>query len=120
MKMAWGGLLVGVSAMSAMAAPCESSSVQGEQQGKFDASGEVCFQLPMLSENYVQATLNGVPDAPLLDGQNRRLRALLEGGPSDGEQSLPFPLPVNTNEREFSRGFNRSTPDITILINEKE
>jgi enterochelin esterase-like enzyme len=94
MKMAWGGLLVGFSAMSAMAAPCESSSVQGEQQGKFDASGEVCFQLPLLSENYVSATLSGVTDAHLLDGQNRRLRALLEGGPSDGEQSLLFSLPV--------------------------
>lgn len=94
MKMAWGGLLVGFSAMSAMAAPCDSSSVQGEQQGKFDASGEVCFQLPVLSENYVQATLKGVTDAHLLDGQNRHLRALLEGGPADGEQSLLFSLPV--------------------------
>ncbi len=94
MKMALGGVMMGFGAMSAMAAPCDSSSVQGEQQGKFDASGEVCFQLPALSENYVVATLRGVTDAHLLDGHNRRLRSLLEGGPSDGEKSLLFSLPV--------------------------
>lgn len=94
MKMAWGGVMMGLGTMSAMAAPCDSSSVQGEQQGKFDASGEVCFQLPVRRENYVAATLRGVTDAQLLDGHNRRLRSLLEGGPSDGEKSLLFSLPV--------------------------
>lgn len=69
--------------------------MQGEQQGKFDASGEVCFQLPPLDENYVSATLEGITDARLLDASNRRIRTLLEGGPADGQQSLLFALPVN-------------------------
>ncbi|MGY5956010.1 alpha/beta hydrolase-fold protein [Kosakonia sp. BK9b] len=94
MKMALSGLLIGISTLPAAAMPCGSASVQGEQQGKFDASGEVCFQLPALGENYVTATLSGVTDAHLLDTQNRRLRALLEGGPADGEQALLFSLPV--------------------------
>nr|WP_318382668.1 alpha/beta hydrolase-fold protein [uncultured Enterobacter sp.] len=94
MRRALSGLLIGLGAMPVMAATCEAPSVQGEQQGKFDASGEVCFQLPPLNENYVQATLHGVTDARLLDGQNRRLRTLLEDGPIDGEQTLLFSLPV--------------------------
>ncbi|WP_312211356.1 alpha/beta hydrolase-fold protein [Pseudescherichia sp.] len=94
MKMAVGGLLMGLSALPAMAATCNTPAMQGEQQGKFDASGEVCFQLPRLEENYVAATLYGVTDARLLDGNNRRLRTLLEDGPPDGEQSLLFALPV--------------------------
>lgn len=95
MKMAWSGLLIGLSATPALAAGCEAMSIQGEQQGKFDASGEVCFELPALGENYVSATLSGVTDARLLDRQNRRLRSLLEAGPVDGEQTLLFSLPVN-------------------------
>jgi hypothetical protein len=71
------------------------SFVTGELQGKFDASGEVCFDLPTLGENYVAATLSGVTDARLLDDNNRRLRTLLAGGPADGEQTLLFSLPVN-------------------------
>ncbi|WP_342324118.1 alpha/beta hydrolase-fold protein [Kosakonia sp. BYX6] len=94
MKMALSGLLIGLSAVPAMAENCQPTTVQGEQQGKFDASGEVCFQLPALSENYVSASVSGVTDAYLLDGQNRRLRELLAGGPADGEQSLLFSLPV--------------------------
>ncbi|MQK21919.1 enterochelin esterase, partial [Escherichia coli] len=74
MKMAWGGLLIGMSALPAVAMNCESSSRQGELQGKFDASGEVCFDLPTLGENYVSATISGVTDARLLDENNRRLR----------------------------------------------
>ncbi len=62
----------------------------GELQGKFDASGEVCFDLPTLGENYVSATISGVTDARLLDENNRRLRTLLAGGPPDGEQTLLF------------------------------
>lgn len=50
--------------------------------------------LPALSENYVSATLSGITDARLLDGQNRRIRTLLEGGPADGEHQLLFSLPV--------------------------
>ncbi|AYW53838.1 alpha/beta hydrolase-fold protein [Raoultella ornithinolytica] len=95
MKMAWGGLLIGMSALPAVAMNCESSSRQGELQGKFDASGEVCFDLPTLGENYVSATISGVTDARLLDENNRRLRTLLAGGPPDGEQTLLFSLPVN-------------------------
>lgn len=79
MKMAWSGLLVGMSALPAAAMNCESPSLQGELQGKFDASGEVCFDLPTLGENYVTATLSGVTDARLLDEHNRRLRTLLAG-----------------------------------------
>ena len=94
MKMAWSGLLIGMSTLPAMAMTCEHASVQGEQQGKFDASGEVCFVLPALAENYVSATLNGVTDATLLDGQNHRLRSLIVNGPQDGEHSLFFSLPV--------------------------
>lgn len=94
MKMAVGGLLIGLSALPALAATCHAPAMQGEQQGKFDASGEICFQLPRLEENYVAATLYGVTDARLLDGNNRRLRTLLEDGPPDGEQSLLFALPV--------------------------
>ncbi|WP_072569284.1 alpha/beta hydrolase-fold protein [Enterobacter sp. SA187] len=95
MKMALSGLLIGLSTMPVMAASCEAPAVQGEQQGKFDASGEVCFQLPPLDENYVSATLEGITDARLLDASNRRIRTLLEGGPADGQQSLLFALPVN-------------------------
>lgn len=40
MKMAWSGLLLGLGTMSAQAMPCSTPSVQGEQQGKFDASGK--------------------------------------------------------------------------------
>jgi enterochelin esterase family protein len=50
--------------------------------------------LPALGENYVSATLNGVTDARLLDGQNRRIRTLIEHGPVDGEHTLLFALPV--------------------------
>ena len=46
MKMAWSGLVIGLGTMSAQAIPCSTPSVQGEQQGKFDASGEICFVLP--------------------------------------------------------------------------
>ncbi|MRS90057.1 DUF3327 domain-containing protein [Enterobacteriaceae bacterium RIT714] len=94
MKRAWSGLLLGISTLPALAATCEHPSIQGEQHGKFDASGEVCFVLPALGENYVSATLNGVTDARLLDGQNRRIRTLIEKGPVDGEHSLLFALPV--------------------------
>ena len=95
MKMAWSGLLIGISALPAAAMNCEPSSLQGELQGKFDASGEVCFDLPTLGENYVSATISGVTDARLLDANNRRLRTLLVGGPPDGEQTLLFSLPAN-------------------------
>ena len=92
MKTAWSGLLLGLSALPAAAMNCESPSLQGELEGKFDASGEVCFDLPRLGENYVAATLSGVTDARLLDEHNRRLRTLLAGGPADGEQTLLFCL----------------------------
>ena len=82
MKTAWSGLLLGLSALPAAAMNCESPSLQGELEGKFDASGEVCFDLPRLGENYVAATLSGVTDARLLDEHNRRLRTLLAGGPA--------------------------------------
>jgi len=95
MKTAWSGLLIGMSTLPAAAMNCESPSLQGELQGKFDASGEVCFDLPTLGENYVAATLSGVTDARLLDDNNRRLRTLLAGGPADGEQTLLFSLPVH-------------------------
>ncbi|MGU0055947.1 hypothetical protein ACVXG7_09055 [Enterobacter hormaechei] len=65
-------------ALPAVAATCEQTSRQGDIQGKFDASGEVCFSLPELGLNYVSATLNGVTDARLLDGQNRRIRTLIK------------------------------------------
>lgn len=94
MKMAWSGLLLGLGTLSAQAMPCSTPSLYGEQQGKFDASGEVCFVLHPLNENYVSATLSGVTDARLLDGQNRRIRTLLEDGPDDGEHHLLFSLPV--------------------------
>lgn len=94
MKMAWSGLLLGLGTLSAQAMSCSTPSLHGEQQGKFDASGEVCFVLPPLNENYVSATLSGVTDARLLDGQNRRIRTLLEDGPDDGEHHLLFSLPV--------------------------
>lgn len=94
MKMAWSGLLIGLSAQPAVAMTCEQPALRGEQQGRFDASGEVCFMLPVLAENVVSATLNGVTDAALLDGQNRTIRSLIASGPTDGEHSLLFTLPV--------------------------
>jgi len=97
MKRVWSGLLLGIGALPAMAATCEHSSLQGDVQGKFDASGEVCFSLPPLDENYVSATLNGVTDARLLDEQNRKIRTLVEKGPADGEHTLLFALPVKQN-----------------------
>lgn len=93
MKRVWSGLLLGIGVLPAVAATCEHSSRQGDVQGKFDASGEVCFMLPELAENYVSATLHGVTDARLLDGQNRRIRTLVENGPADGEHTLLFALP---------------------------
>lgn len=93
--MAWRDLVFGVSAIPALAMACESPALKGELQGKFDASGEICFELPTLGENYVSATLKGVTDAHLLDGKNRRLRTLVDAGPVDGEQTLLFALPVN-------------------------
>lgn len=50
MKRVWSGLLLGIGALPAVAATCEQSSRQGDVQGKFDASGEVCFSLPELDE----------------------------------------------------------------------
>jgi len=97
MKRAWSGLLLGIVTLPAVAVTCEHSSLQGDIQGKYDASGEVCFILPELSENYVSATLNGVTDARLLDAQNRRIRTLVENGPADGEHTLLFALPVKQN-----------------------
>lgn len=97
MKRVWSGLLLGIGTLPAVAATCEQSSLQGDVRGKFDASGEVCFVLPELSENYVSATLNGVTDARLLDEQNRRIRTLIEKGPADGEHTLLFALPVKQN-----------------------
>lgn len=46
MKRVWSGLLLGIGALPAVAATCEQSSRQGDVQGKFDASGEVCFPCP--------------------------------------------------------------------------
>ena len=43
MKRVWSGLLLGIGALPAVAATCEQTSRQGDIQGKFDASGEVCF-----------------------------------------------------------------------------
>ena len=97
MKRIWSGLLLGIGALPAVAATCEHSSLQGDVQGKFDASGEVCFLLPPLDENYVSATLNGVTDARLLDGKNNGIRTLVENGPADGEHSLLLALPVKQN-----------------------
>jgi len=93
--MAWRDLVLGVSAIPALAMACESPALKGELQGKFDASGEICVELPALGENYVSATLVGVTDAHLLDEKNRRLRTLVDDGPVDGQQNLLFALPVN-------------------------
>ena len=94
MKLAWSGLLIGLTALPASAMECETSPNRGEQKGKFDASGEVCFTLPTLGENYVSARLSGVTDARLLDEQNRAIRTLVSGGPADGQHMLLFSLPV--------------------------
>lgn len=97
MKRVWSGLLLGIGTLPAMAATCEHASLQGDVQGKFDASGEVCFLLPPLDENYVSATLKGVTDARLLDEKNNGIRTLVENGPADGEHTLLFALPVKQN-----------------------
>lgn len=94
MKLAWSGLLIGLTALPAAAIECEASSHRGEQKGKFDASGEVCFSLPVVGENYVSARLTGVTDARLLDDHNRVFRTLVAGGPADGQHTLLFSLPV--------------------------
>lgn len=98
MKIAMSGLLVGLSAMPLMAAMCEMPAQPGKLQGTFDASGEVCFQLPASGENYVSATLIAATDARLLNANNSLVRTLLKGGPADGQHSLLFSLP----ERESS------------------
>ena len=95
MKMTWSGLLIGISALPAAAMTCQPPLWQGERQGTFDASGEVCFALPKPGENYVTATISGVTDARLLDENHHPLRMLLAGGPTDAEQSLLFSAPVN-------------------------
>lgn len=102
--MAWRDLVFGVSALPALAMACESPALQGDLQGKFDASGEICFELPQLGENYVSATLVGVTKARLLDGQNRGLRTLVDAGPADGEQTLLFALPVHQPSTLVLRG----------------
>lgn len=95
MKLAWSGLLIGLTALPAAAVECESSSHRGEQKGTFDASGEVCIRLPVPGENYVSARLSGVTDARLFDNQRRLVRTLVAGGPADGQHMLLFSLPIN-------------------------
>lgn len=85
--------IIALSTMPAIAFPCEELAVQGAQKGTFDASGKICFQLPILNENYVAATLNGATGAQLFDEQNHDLRTLLEAGSADREKSLLFSLP---------------------------
>jgi len=98
--MAWRDLVLGVGAIPALVMACESPILQG----KFDASGEVCFELPTLGENYISATLKGVTDAQLLDGKNRRLRTLVDAGSMDGELTLLFALPVNQSSTLVLKG----------------
>lgn len=97
MKRVWSGVAVGDRRAARRGGNVRADVPAGRYSGKFDASGEVCFSLPELGENYVSATLNGVTDARLLDGQNRRIRTLIENGPADGEHTLLFALPVKQN-----------------------
>lgn len=93
MKIAMSGLLIGLSAMPLMAAMCETPVQPGKFQGRFDASGEVCFRLPASGENYVSAMLTGATDARLLDINKSPLRTLIKDGPADGQYHLLFSLP---------------------------
>lgn len=104
MTRAWVGLMLGLCSASAMAATCMPRGSQGEQQGKFDATGEVCFSLPPLGENYASATLTGVRDAKLLDAKGYLWRVLVEDGPADGQQSLLFSLPSKRDSTLLLRG----------------
>jgi Enterochelin esterase and related enzymes len=104
MKLAWSGLLIGLTALPAVAVECEPTAGRGDQKGKFDASGEICFSLPEMGENYVSARLSGVTDAFLLDNQNRLVRSLVSGGPVDGQHMLLFSLPVKQASSLVLRG----------------
>lgn len=104
MKISMSGLLPGLVAMPLMAATCEDLSGSGKRQGKFDASGEVCFQFSPQAQNYVAATLIGATDAWLRDAQQRHLRTLLKAGPADGEHELLFTLPERENTSLVLKG----------------
>lgn len=104
MNRAWAGLMLGLCSASAMAATCGPRGSQGEQDGKFDASGEICFSLPTLNENYASAFISGVRDARLLDAQGYLWRVLIENGPTDGQHDLLFSLPVKRESTLVLRG----------------
>ncbi|MCT4704068.1 alpha/beta hydrolase-fold protein [Enterobacteriaceae bacterium H20N1] len=104
MNRAWIGLMLGLCSASAMAATCAPRGTQGEQEGKFDASGEICFSLPSLGENYASATIAGARDAKLLDAKGYLWRALVENGPADGQHDLLFALPVKRESSLLLRG----------------
>lgn len=104
MNRAWVGLMLGLCSASAMAVDCVPRGSQGEQQGKFDASGEICFSLPSLGENYASASIAGVRDAMLLDAKGRLWRMLVESGPADGKHDLLFALPVKRESTLLLRG----------------
>ncbi|RKQ38712.1 alpha/beta hydrolase-fold protein [Enterobacter sp. R1(2018)] len=104
MNQAWVGLMLGLCSASATAAECTAGALQGELEGKFDASGEICFSLPSLGENYASATLAGARDAKLLDTKGYPWRVLVEDGPTDGRHALLFALPVKRESTLLLRG----------------
>ncbi|NIF59097.1 DUF3327 domain-containing protein [Enterobacter sp. Ap-916] len=104
MRAAWSALMLGLCSASAVAATCTFTGSQGEQDGKFDASGEICFALPALGENYANVRLSGVTDASLVDSKGRLWRSLVENGPVDGQHNPLFALPVGQPSTLVLRG----------------
>lgn len=96
--------MIGLCSASAVAATCTFTGSQGEQEGKFDASGEICFGLPALGDNYANVELAGITDASLLDSKGRVWRALVENGPVDGKHNPLFALPVGVPSTLVLRG----------------
>ncbi len=89
-------VMVALSAVPTIAAPCNELPLQGVQEGIFDTEGKVCFVLPALNENYIAATLKGATGAQLLDQLNCHLLPLLpynindETCPAGDEKSSDF------------------------------
>lgn len=94
MRMNWItlGLLTGTLMASGAALACEPLTAAGKKQGHFDASGKLCFTLPVVAENYVTAALSGATEAGLRRGE-QPYRELLRHGPSEGNHQLLFSLP---------------------------
>lgn len=105
MKMAWSGLLIGLSTMPAAAVTCESPSAQGEQKGKLDASEEACFERPL-------------PTSPLLQ---QLAKTLKQGGTTADfwqarqQEGTPLVEPVDAKHKRVTFLWRGARNNVFIL-----